>query len=36
MAKPGSVRVAFGDPMLLTGEEFESLAGRVEEAVRRL
>jgi long-chain acyl-CoA synthetase len=36
MAKPGRVRVAFGDPMRLAGEEFESLARRVEEAVRRL
>jgi long-chain acyl-CoA synthetase len=36
MARPGRVRVAFGAPMQLAGEDFEALAGRVEEAVRRL
>lgn len=36
MARPGRVRVAFGAPMRLAGEDYEALAGRVEEAVRRL
>lgn len=36
MAKPGRARVAFGAPMRLSGEDYEALAKRVEEAVRGL
>jgi long-chain acyl-CoA synthetase len=36
MARPGRVRVAFGAPLTLTGEHYEELARRVEEAVRSL
>jgi long-chain acyl-CoA synthetase len=36
MAKPGPVRVAFGAPMHLTGDDFEALAKQVEDAVRAL
>ena len=36
MAKPGRVRVAFGAPIRLVGDDYEALARRVEEAVRRL
>jgi long-chain acyl-CoA synthetase len=36
MAKPGRVRVAFGAPLTLSGDEYEDLARRVEEAVRAL
>jgi 1-acyl-sn-glycerol-3-phosphate acyltransferase len=36
MARPGRVRVAFGAPLTLTGEHYEDLARRVEEAVRSL
>ena len=36
MAKPGAVRVAFGAPLRLVGEDYESLARQVEEAVRGL
>jgi long-chain acyl-CoA synthetase len=36
MARPGRVRVAFGEPLTLTGEDYEDLARRVEEAVRSL
>ena len=36
MAKPGPVRVTFGAPMRLTGDDYESLAKQVEDAVRRL
>jgi long-chain acyl-CoA synthetase len=36
MARPGRVRVAFGKPLHLTGEEYEALAKRVEDAVRNL
>ena len=36
MAKPGPVRVAFGAPMRLTGDDFAELAKRVENAVRGL
>jgi long-chain acyl-CoA synthetase len=36
MARPGPVRVAFGAPMRLTGEDYESLAKQVEDAVRAL
>ena len=36
MAKPGRVRVAFGAPLSLTGEDYQGLARRVEDAVRAL
>jgi 1-acyl-sn-glycerol-3-phosphate acyltransferase len=36
MATPGRVRVAFGAPLHLTGEDYEALAKEVEEAVGRL
>jgi len=36
MARPGRVTVKFGAPMHLTGDDYEALAKRVEEAVRRL
>jgi long-chain acyl-CoA synthetase len=36
MATPGRVRVAFGAPLHLTGEDYESLAKTVENAVRAL
>jgi long-chain acyl-CoA synthetase len=36
MARPGRVRVAFGAPMRLTGEDYETLAKKVEDAVRSL
>jgi long-chain acyl-CoA synthetase len=36
MARPGKVRVAFGAPLTLAGDDYEALAKRVEEAVRRL
>jgi long-chain acyl-CoA synthetase len=36
MARPGRVRVAFGAPLELTGDNYEALAKRVEDAVRAL
>ena len=36
MARPGRVRVAFGAPIQLIGNDYEALAKRVEEAVRAL
>ena len=36
MATPGHVRVVFGAPLYLTGEDYESLAKTVENAVRDL
>jgi long-chain acyl-CoA synthetase len=36
MAKPGRVRVAFGAPMRLSGDDYEALAKQVEEAVKKL
>jgi long-chain acyl-CoA synthetase len=36
MAKPGRIRVAFGPPLHLTGDDYEALARQVEQAVRRL
>jgi long-chain acyl-CoA synthetase len=36
MATPGRVRVAFGAPISLHGEDYEALARRVEDAVRAL
>ena len=36
MARPGRVRVAFGKPLRLTGDDYEELAKTVEAAVRAL
>jgi long-chain acyl-CoA synthetase len=36
MARPGRVRVAFGPAMQLSGDDYEALARRVEEAVKQL
>ena len=36
MARPGRVRVAFGKPLHLTGDDYEALAKQVEEAVRKI
>jgi long-chain acyl-CoA synthetase len=36
MARPGHVRVVFGAPMRLRGEDYEALTKRVEDAVRGL
>jgi long-chain acyl-CoA synthetase len=36
MAKPGKVRVAFGEPMRLRGDDYAALAAQVEQAVRAL
>ena len=36
MATPGHVRVVFGAPLALQGDDYAALAGRVEEAVRHL
>jgi long-chain acyl-CoA synthetase len=36
MARPGRVRVAFGKPVHLSGDDYEELAKRVETAVRNL
>jgi long-chain acyl-CoA synthetase len=36
MARPGRVRVAFGAPLRLTGEDYEELTRQVEDAVRSL
>jgi long-chain acyl-CoA synthetase len=36
MATPGPVRVAFGAPLHLTGDDYAALTRQVEEAVRRL
>jgi 1-acyl-sn-glycerol-3-phosphate acyltransferase len=36
MARPGPVRVAFGRPLRLSGDDYAVLALRVEEAVRQL
>jgi long-chain acyl-CoA synthetase len=36
MARPGRVRVAFGAPLELTGDDYEALSRRVEQAVRTL
>ena len=36
MARPGRVRVAFGAPLRLTGDDYEALAKPVEAAVRAL
>jgi long-chain acyl-CoA synthetase len=36
MARPGRVRVVFGAPLKLSGDDYEALARQVEDAVRRL
>ncbi len=36
MASPGRIRVAFGPPMRLVGDDYQELAKRVEDAVRAL
>ena len=36
MAKPGRARIAFGAPLTLEGDDYTSLARRVEDAVRSL
>ena len=36
MAKPGPVRIAFGEPLRLRGDDYAALAQRVEDAVRAL
>jgi long-chain acyl-CoA synthetase len=36
MARPGRVRVAFGAPLTLAGDDYEALARRVEDAVKTL
>jgi len=36
MARPGRVRVAFGRALVLEGDDYASLALRVEDAVRGL
>jgi long-chain acyl-CoA synthetase len=36
MARPGTVRARFGEPIMLRGEDYGELARRVEEAVRSL
>jgi long-chain acyl-CoA synthetase len=36
LARPGRVRVAFGAPIELSGDDYAALAGRVEAAVRAL
>jgi len=36
MARPGRVRVAFGAPMRVTGDDYEAIAKQVENAVRAL
>jgi hypothetical protein len=36
MARPGRVRVAFGAPLRLAGDDYQALAARVESAVSAL
>ncbi|MEQ1870056.1 MAG: AMP-binding protein [Vicinamibacterales bacterium] len=36
MAKPGPARIAFGKPLVLTGDDYEALAKQVEDAVKTL
>jgi hypothetical protein len=36
MAHPGPVRIAFGPPLRLTGDNYLAHAREVEEAVRKL
>jgi hypothetical protein len=36
MARPGRVRIAFGKPLRLRGEDYAELAAQVEAAVRAL
>ena len=35
-ARPGRVRVAFGDPIRADGDDFAAIARRIEDAVRAL
>jgi 1-acyl-sn-glycerol-3-phosphate acyltransferase len=35
-ARPGRVRVAFGDPIRAEGDDFAAIARRIEDAVRAL
>jgi 1-acyl-sn-glycerol-3-phosphate acyltransferase len=35
-ARPGRVRVAFGDPIRAEGDDFAAIAQRIEDAVRAL
>jgi long-chain acyl-CoA synthetase len=36
MARPGRIRIAFGAPLKLAGDDYEALARQVEDAVRQL
>jgi long-chain acyl-CoA synthetase len=36
MARPGRIRIAFGAPMHLSGDDYEALAKQVEDAVRAI
>jgi 1-acyl-sn-glycerol-3-phosphate acyltransferase len=36
MATPGHVRVIFGPPLRLTGDDYVNLTAQVEDAVRKL
>ena len=36
MARPGPIRIAFGAPLRLRGDDYAALARRVEDAVRQL
>jgi long-chain acyl-CoA synthetase len=36
MARPGRVRVVFGKPLCLEGDDYQSLTKRVEEAIKKL
>jgi long-chain acyl-CoA synthetase len=36
MARPGRIRIAFGAPLHLSGDDYEALAKQVEDAVRTL
>jgi len=35
-ARPGRVRVVFGRPLRLEGDDYQSLTKRVEEAIKKL
>jgi len=36
MARPGRVRVVFGPPLRLEGDDYQLLTKRVEEAIKQL
>ena len=36
LVKPGKVRIAFGEPLVLRGDDYAALALQVEERVRSL